>query len=86
MIKLVELIICPERQKPMLREVYVNPSDVTSIRTTEYPYGTSYPDGLTPQAKFSFLEGRMGRPMTVVGSPALLSHRITTNQRRLLKG
>ncbi len=86
MIKLVELVVCPERQKPVLREVYVNPGDVISIRTTGYPYGTDYPDGLTPQVDFSLLEGRMGRSMVVVGSPALLSHRITTNQRTLLKG
>jgi hypothetical protein len=90
MIRLVEVVRQLERFD--LREVFVNPRHVVSLRedgqTSKALNEGKLPDGIDPRQTFTKLtldKGTVGLELTIVGSPSVVESKLKS-QRQVLNG
>jgi hypothetical protein len=90
MIRLVEVVRQLERFD--LREVFVNPRHVVSLRedgqTSKALNEGKLPEGMDPRQTFTKLtldKGTVGLELTIVGSPAVVESKLK-QQRQVLNG
>lgn len=91
MIKLIE--IYESSQQYVLREIYVSPKHIVSLREDER-YKQKLHEGVLPGeldekhrfTKVTLNKGATGQEIIVVGEPSLIESRLNGDQRELLHG